>query len=466
VRTPVQPLCGAAAESSSRVGHRTRNAERPDVRSHAERGNEQKNPFVFRASASIIEVRQKQPEPKEYLMKNWLVGFTWGVAAAVMLSAGVSAARADVIEVQVRNNVFDPNFVIVNRGDTVRWVFTQGLHNTTSNDGFWMSDETLPAGSEYEVTFDGTGQYDYKCTLHVDCCNMVGTVYVLDGGNPYNVIVAGYFDSSILRFKSDGTPLEPIESAMGNLSVFAPAGFAYGPDANLYVANQVSAFIQGMDDSIVKVNPFNGDATPFIDLPSGYVPAALRFGPDGNLYVCRNGGVGAAQGSGSVDCYDGSSGAFIASVVTNLTQPTGLLFDSAGNLYVSSFGDGTVLLFDGTNVTTLVSAGSDGLVAPSGLQIGPDGNLYVADLLAGAVRVFDPSTGNSLGDFIAEGGALDQQFPSDLLFDDQGNLLVANLGNSYTDPTGSVKLFDSRGNYLSDFATGIYGAAQLLRTDE
>jgi streptogramin lyase len=199
-------------------------------------------------------------------------------------------------------------------------------------------------------------------------------------------------------------------------------------------------------------------------LPSGYVPAGLRFGADGCLYVSRNGGQTAGQGSGSVDCFDSSTGDFLSSVVMNLTQPTGLFIDDSGTLYVSNFGEGSIVTFDGTNQTTLVAAGSGGLAGPSGLQLGPDGSLYVLDLLVGAVRLYDPATGDSLGDFIPAGGQLNNQFPSDLLFDDQGNLLVADLGGSFTQALGNVKLFDATGTYIRDFATGIFGASQVLHT--
>jgi sugar lactone lactonase YvrE len=280
-----------------------------------------------------------------------------------------------------------------------------------------------------------------------------------------DVIVAGYEESSILRFTNNGEPSNPIVPPFLFQGVIGPAGITLGPDGFLYVSNQASVLFPGADDSIAKVNPSTGEISTFIDLPSGYVPAGLRFGPDGNLYVSHNGGQGAGQGTGSVDVYDGVTGAFLGSAVTNLTQPTGLLFDSQGHLYVSNFGEGSIVLFDGTSSSTLVAPGSGGLASPSGLQFGSDGNLYVVDLLLGAVRIYNPTTGASVGDFVPAGGALNNQFPSDLVFDRHGNLLVADLGSSFSQPTGNVKQFDATGTFVSDFATGIFGASQLLRTE-
>lgn len=279
-----------------------------------------------------------------------------------------------------------------------------------------------------------------------------------------DVIVATYFDSAILRYGEDGTALQPIVPPGGMKGVVAPAGMTFGPDSSLYVSNQTSVFSPGAPDSIVKVDPTSGDVTPFITLASGYVPAGLRFGPDGNLYVSRNGGLAAAPGTGTVDRYDGTTGQFLASVVTNLTQPSGLVFDAAGNLYVSNFGGASIVRFDGTNASTFASAGSTMMLAgPSGLQFGPDGKLYVVDLLLGALRRYDP-TDASIDGLIPVGGQLNLQYPSDLLFDRLGNLLVADLGPSQMDPEGNIKAFDPvTGDYRSDFATKLW-ASQLLLT--
>jgi plastocyanin/streptogramin lyase len=392
-------------------------------------------------------------------MKTGCGPLVLAVTVAAVLAA--EPGQAAVIEVQVDSNVFTPEFVIINRGDTVRWVWVNGIHSTTAYDGSWDSG-LLGPDSQLTYTFTGTGQFDYYCSIHVDCCNMRGTVYVLDTGPPRNVVVTAYKDNAILLQAADGTPLDPLVPPSGSSEVVGPAGITVGPDGLLYVSNQVSVFQPGADDSVVQVDPATGAVTPFIDLPSGYAPAGLCFGRDRNLYVCRHGGPRARPGTGAVDCFSGTTGAFLGTVVTDLTQPSGLIVDVVGNLYVSSTGDGSIVRFDGTRQQTLVAAGSGGLAGPSGLEIGPLGILYVADRSAGAVRTYDLMTGESLGDFIPPGGALVGQLPSDLLFDDDGNLLVANLGNSFWTPTGAVKAFDARsGEYLGDFATGIFGAAQL-----
>jgi plastocyanin len=124
-----------------------------------------------------------------------LLRLGWGAVAAVLLALTPTSARAVVTEVHVTNNQFTPEFVEIYLGDTVRWIFDEGVHSTTSYDGEWDSD-LVGAGTVFEHTFQGTGQYDYYCTLHVDCCDMVGSVYVLDnsGIRPItNVQPAGPF---------------------------------------------------------------------------------------------------------------------------------------------------------------------------------------------------------------------------------------------------------------------------------
>jgi plastocyanin len=117
------------------------------------------------------------------MMRNWIRLFSAGVIALAFLLGGAGVARADTYEVTVQNNFFDMNEITIAPGDTVRWVFTQGLHTTTSVDALWDSG-VLAAGSTYEYTFSDVGDYYYFCTRHIDCCNMAGVVHVVSGCCP------------------------------------------------------------------------------------------------------------------------------------------------------------------------------------------------------------------------------------------------------------------------------------------
>jgi plastocyanin len=101
------------------------------------------------------------------------------VTTVAFLAFAPGVARAgQVVEVHVTSNVFTPEFVEIHQGDTVRWIFDQGTHDTVSVGGEWNSGYLGPGGV-YEYRFTGTGQYDYYCSIHIDCCNMMGSVYVL-----------------------------------------------------------------------------------------------------------------------------------------------------------------------------------------------------------------------------------------------------------------------------------------------
>jgi hypothetical protein len=278
-----------------------------------------------------------------------------------------------------------------------------------------------------------------------------------------DIIVTGYAEGSIRHYLDNGTQLPPITAA----TVFGAAGMTVGPDGFLYVSCQTSLFgPPGTPDSVVRVNPVSGALTPFITLTSGYVPAGLRFGPSGDLFVSRNGGQSAPPGSGSVDRYNGTTGALIGTAVSNLHQPTGVIF-RGNDLFVANFGAGNVVRFDGTNSSVFASGG--GLAAPTGLVFGPDGDLFVGDTLGGSVLRYDGTTGVFDSPFVAPGGALLNQFPADLLFSSQGQMLVANLGASFNpgDPPnlhGNVMAFNgTTGAFIGNFASDILGASQIIQ---
>jgi sugar lactone lactonase YvrE len=260
------------------------------------------------------------------------------------------------------------------------------------------------------------------------------------------ILVASYTGGAILRFDEvTGAPLAPLAN-FG--TVGGPAAMTIGPDNMLYVASQASfqGQIPGQNDFILRFDPFNPGGAPSVvaTLPNAYSPGGLAFGPDGKLYVSRFGVFGLSTGMDTVDRYS-IGGTFEGSVVTGLTNPTNVKFDAAGNLYVSNFNGGfggSVKKFNGSTTTDFIAPGSGGLVAPQGLAFGPGGSLYVVDQIGEAIRRYDEVTGAFQSNFIT-GGPFVNDFPLDLLFDRQGQLLVTTQGLDITMAQGDLLRFNA-----------------------
>jgi streptogramin lyase len=205
--------------------------------------------------------------------------------------------------------------------------------------------------------------------------------------------------------------------------------------SNLYVGD----FSSG-NGSVNYFNAASGDFILSTTVPGNTMsfPGQMANGPNGNLYV--------ADGAGAVDVFNPTTGAYLSQFGSSqLVTPSGLVFTSSGDLYVSdsSDGNGFVDEFDaaGNYLGQIIAPGADGLSFPNALTIGPDGNLYMADEGNGNIYKYNLTT------LVLSVFATDASAALNLLFGPDDNLYVMSSSNG-----GTVDVFSgTTGIFISAF---------------
>ena len=221
--------------------------------------------------------------------------------------------------------------------------------------------------------------------------------------------------------------LSGVQSTFVSSGLSAPEGLAFDAMGNLYEADFNTGKVQKFDPN---GNLLDGSFITGLSLPIG-----LAFDAMGNLYVSD-------YGNGNIKKFGPSGGAAVLSFGTGLS-PYALAFDSAGTLYEADWSSGTIKTFD-TSGNLLNGSFITGLSFPQGLAFDAAGNLYVSDQTQFVEKY--SSAGTLINAHFASGFIN----PFGLAFDTFGNLYVAD----FYDP-GTIKKFDSNGNSLGDFATGL-----------
>lgn len=176
----------------------------------------------------------------------------------------------------------------------------------------------------------------------------------------------------------------------------------------------------------------------------------LYVADKGNQRVRKvvNGIINTVAGNGKTG-YAGDGGAALSAT---LNQPSGLVVDGAGDIYIADFGNNVIRKVSVSGViTTIAGNGTPGysgdggtalsaqLNGPLGLALDASGNLYIADSRNSVVRIVTPTgtintfAGNGAIGYSGDGGlaAMAQlATPVGLAVDSSGNVYISDSGVS------------------------------------
>jgi DNA-binding beta-propeller fold protein YncE len=190
----------------------------------------------------------------------------------------------------------------------------------------------------------------------------IGVVFDAAG----NLYVSNFGDNTITKFDAAGD-----SSLFANMGLDEPKGMAFDAYGNLYVANFGNSTVE-------EISP-SGHTMVFASA-GVYQPYDLAFNPvTGNLFVANN--------NGTIEQFNASGkGTLFAS---GLDEPTGIVFDSQGDLYTSSSWDDHIYEYTPSGhkfVFANTGIGND----PIGLTFDSSGDLIVS-CADGLLEEFGPN---------------------------------------------------------------------------
>jgi uncharacterized protein (TIGR03437 family) len=272
-----------------------------------------------------------------------------------------------------------------------------------------------------------------------------------------NGVVTTYAGDGVAGYSGDSGPAIDAQ-------LHSPGSIACDGSGNLYIADQLNSYIRrvGTDGTITSVA---GNGTPGFSGDGGPASAAritvfngIAVDSAGNIYFADdstsrirkidvNGIIATVAGNG-VAGFSGDGG---LATSAQLSSPSGVAVDSAGNLYIADANNFRVRKVSATGiVSTIAGTGAQGysgdggpassalLGRVDGIAIDASGNLYIVD---GVVRIRKISAGgiittiagSAASGYAGDGGpATSAQLsrPTALAVDASGDVFIADTNNS------------------------------------
>ena len=201
---------------------------------------------------------------------------------------------------------------------------------------------------------------------------------------------------------------------------------------------------------------FNGDYRPAVAAQLEY-PAGAAVDNSGNLFVVDNHRIRKITPGGTISTFAGNgtsgfSGDNGAAVAAQLSHPSAVAMDRAGNLYIADSNNNRIRkVTPGGTISTIAGNGTPGFGGDNGPAIGAqfnalssvavdgDDNLYIADTNNNRVRKLTPGgtittvAGGDIQGFGGDGGpatSARMALPQGVAVDRSGNLFIADTQNS------------------------------------
>jgi sugar lactone lactonase YvrE len=294
----------------------------------------------------------------------------------------------------------------------------------------------------FSVSASGTGPFSYQ--------------WQFNGADFLTNIIKTVAGNGTAAFAGDGGPASA--ASLNN-----PQGAALDAGGNLFIADYYNNVVRKVDtNGIITTVAGNGTGTYVGDgtqatNASLYQPIGLALDGAGSLYIAdtSNGRIRKVNTNGVISTVAGgeAGGDGVPATYTSLHDPSGLAFDSSGNLYIADTANNRVRKVDQNSIITTVAgingggpvggySGDGGLATnaslsrPAAVAFDDAGNLYIADTYNNRIRkvgtngIITTAAGGKYGD---DGGAATNASlngPECLALDFSGNLYIADTFNN------------------------------------
>jgi|GEM_PF-713220 len=293
----------------------------------------------------------------------------------------------------------------------------------------------LPSTANANIVVTGPGGFNQHVTASGTLTNLLPGTYTVsaDSARDPGAIVDQVFTGT-------GGSLTVSAGVTASISI----GYSPRPGAGkLWIPRNAS--IIGYDASQVAST---GSPAPMVTTDAPGLNEAVVFDHSGNEWV-------SSRTTNTLRSYTPSqitsSGSPTATVTISasptgdsLFSPTGLAFDSGGNLWVANFGNSTVVKYGAAQLmatgspapSVIIRAIADSLLRPIALAFDSGGNLWVSNSsdFSNTIVEFTPaqldSTGSPVPSVTISATAASLSRPFGLAFDGSGSLWVTNFGNS------------------------------------